>query len=248
MSRLFRAELLRVFSGRLLLGLLATAAGLTALSALGNSRAALDAVQAGTQTEATAAYDLLRLGFSALLFSTLYGALLVTSEFRHGSITRTVFVAGRAERVMVAKLFVSLPAGVAFGLAGAGSALLTTWAAYAASGRTLVLDGESAAILAGVFAVSVLAAPWGVLLGWILRSQIAAIAGVMVWTLIVESAITALAPSVGRFLPGGAQSSIYRDFDVGDPLSTPLGYLLFAGWLAAAAAVAVTLVRRRDLV
>jgi hypothetical protein len=68
----------------------------------------------------------------------------------------------------------------------------------------------------------------------------------MAWTLIAESAAIALAPEVGRFLPGGAQASIYRDI-ASHPLPTAWGYVLFLGWIAVAAAASLELVRRRDL-
>jgi hypothetical protein len=98
MARLCKAELLRITGGRLLAGLLVTAVALTALSIWGNSAAQLDAVDAGRTTMARASHELLRLGFGALLFATVFGALLTTSEFRHGSIARSLsFAAGRSD-------------------------------------------------------------------------------------------------------------------------------------------------------
>ena len=68
----------------------------------------------------------------------------------------------------------------------------------------------------------------GMLLGWIVRSQTAALAGVMAYSLIAETAVFVLAPNVARFLPGGAQSSIYRSPDDA-LLATHWGYAVFAG-------------------
>jgi len=246
-GRLLRAELLRVVSGRSLLVLALIALLLNALSIVGNGAAQVDDVQAGHATVAVASHDLLRLGFGALLFATLFGAMLTTGEFRHGSIARSLHLAGRPERLMSAKAVAALLAGVVFGVVGAGSALLTSAVYLSLRGQSIVLDGESLLVVLGVFAVCVLSALWGMTIGWVVRSQIAALVGIMAWTLVAEGAIIALAPEVGRYLPGGAQASIIRDFGTGDPLSTPLGYLLFAGWIAAMAAVAVSLVRRRDL-
>jgi ABC-2 type transport system permease protein len=246
MPSLLRAELLRTVSGRVLPVLLLIAFLLNALSIVGSSGAEVDAVRASQLTLAEASHDLVRLGFGALLFSTLFGALLTTSEFRHGSIARSLFVAGRPERLIVAKSAAALASGVAFGVAGVGSAVLASAIVLDARGVQLVLDREAVLIVIGVFAVTVLSALWGMLIGWIVRSQIAALVGIMAWTLIAESAIIGLAPDVGRFLPGGAQASIYRDF-ANQPLATPWGYVLFLGWIAAAAAAAVVLVRRRDL-
>jgi hypothetical protein len=106
---------------------------------------------------------------------------------------------------MAAKLVASGIGGIAFGLAAAASTVLSSALILEMSGEQLVWDDESRLIVVGVFAVSALAAPWGMLIGWIVRSPVAALAGIMAWTLIAESAIIALAPDVGRFLPGGAQ-------------------------------------------
>jgi hypothetical protein len=246
MASLLRAELLRSVSGRVLAALLLIAVLLNALSIVGSSGAEIDSLHAGRLTVAEVSHDLVRLGFGALLFSTLFGAILATSEFRHGSIARSLFMAGGAERLIVAKSVAALASGVAFGVAGVASAVLASSIVLHARGLALVFDGESALIMVGVFAATVLSALWGMLLGWVVRSQIAALVGIMAWTLIAESAIIALAPGVGRFLPGGAQASIYRDV-ANDPVATPWGYVLFLGWIAAGAAVALELGRRRDL-
>jgi ABC-2 type transport system permease protein len=246
-ARLFRAELLRVVSGRSLLTLAILAVALNCLAILGNGASQADTLDAGTSSLAGASHELLRLGFGALLFATLFGAILTTSEFRHGSIARSLFVSGRPERLMAAKSVAALASGVIFGILGAGSALATSAIYLSSRGHHLVLDQESVLIIVGVFAVCVLSALWGMLIGWVVRAQLPALIGIMAWTLIAESAIVSLAPGVGRFLPGGAQTSIYRDFANGDPLATPYGYLLFLSWIGLAAFVSVVLVRRKDL-
>jgi len=246
-ARLLRAELLRAASGRAFATLAAIAVILNALSIVGNASTKLDAMRAGQTSAAGVSHELLGLGFGALLFATLFGAVMTTGEFRHGSIARSLSLARRSERLIAAKAGAALAAGAIFGVLGAGSALVTTAIVLSANDASLVLDRESMLVITGVVAVCVLSALWGSALGWIVRSQVPTLIGIMAWTLIAEGAIISLAPEVGRFLPGGAQSSIVRDFDTGDPLSTPLGYLLFAAWIAAAATLAVSLMRRRDV-
>ena len=65
--------------------------------------------------------------------------------------------------------------------------------------------------------------------------------------LVAETVIISLLPSVGRFLPGGAQASIYRDTSIPHLLPMPAGIGLFAAWILAAAWLATRLVERRDL-
>lgn len=247
MAPLLRAELLRVVSGRSLATLAVVAFALNCLAILGNAAPTIAKLDAGSASLATVSHDLLRLGFGTLLFATLFGAILTTSEFRHGSIGRSLFIARRLERLMAAKSVAAVAGGALFGLLGAGSAVATTAVYLSARGQHLVLDQESILIVIGVFAVCVLSSLWGMLIGWIVRAQMPTLIGIMAWTLIAESAVVSLAPGVGRFLPGGAQASIYRDFANGDPVATPYGYLLFAAWIGLAAFGSVALVRRRDL-
>ncbi len=248
MASLLRAQLLRTVSGRALGALLLIAVLLNALAILGASAAEVDAVRAGQLTLTEASHNVVRLGFGALLFSSLFGALLTTSEFRHGSIARSLFVSGRPERLIAAKWAAALAAGVAFGVAAVASAILASAIVLEARGQQLLFDGESTRILIGVFAATALAAPWGMLIGWVVRSQTATLVGLLAWTAVAEPAVNSLAPALGRFLPGGAQAAIYRGFEEGDlVVSTPGGYLLFAGWLALAATASVLLVRKRDL-
>jgi hypothetical protein len=248
MGSLLRAELLRTVSGRALGGLLLIAVLLNAIAIFGASVAEIDAVRAGQLTLTDASHSLVRLGFGALLFSSLFGALLTTSEFRSGSVARSLFVSERPERLIAAKWVAALVTGLVFGVAAVASAVVTSAIVLEARGEQLLLDRESILIMVGVFAATTLAAPWGMLIGWVVRAQTATLVGLLAWTAIAEPAVNGLVPELGRFLPGGAQTAIYRGFDAGDAaVSTPAGYLLFAGWLAVAATAAVLLARRRDL-
>jgi hypothetical protein len=99
--------------------------------------------------------------------------------------------------------------------------------------------------LLGVFLVSALGAPWGVLLGWIIRSQVAAVATLLGLTLIVDEALLRVLPAVGKFTMTIAMSSVYRD---GKPelLSIPVALAVITGWLAVAGFAARKLFLTRD--
>ncbi|MEX5636258.1 ABC transporter permease [Parafrankia sp. FMc2] len=246
MRRQISSELLKARSGWLLPALLLTATLMDVLSMLGTSGIVHDDLAAGQTTAAAASHDIIRLGFANLLFSALFGVLMVTGEYRTGTISRSLLIARARRDVLAAKAAVSLLAGFLFGVAGAGTGLLAGWIALGARGDSLVLDRESWLICVGLVLVSTLAAPWGTFLGWVIRAQVPAVIATLVWTLVVESALNAWIPGFARFLPGGAQASIYRDTTV-DVLSMPWGLLLFCGWLAVAAAVSERLLRRRDV-
>jgi hypothetical protein len=93
----------------------------------------------------------------------------------------------------------------------------------------------------------------GVCIGGLVRNQVVAIVGLLVFSFAVEPAILGVAPHVGQFGPlVGAPSGIQ---DVGNPvdenaslLSPALSLVVMAGWIVLAFAVTAELLRRRDLV
>src|SRR5262249_14640670 len=107
-----RAELLKIRSTRTTLGLVAGMVGLIVLFSL----------LSGLPTKAPhlpAAEDqrgLLNVGSIAGIFSALAGGMLITSEYRHGTIKPTFLFDPRRSHVLAAKAAASLLTGVAFGL------------------------------------------------------------------------------------------------------------------------------------
>ena len=241
------AEWLRARSGWRLPGLLFLAVFLDSLSIVGTASKQLGKLHDGTLDPAELTNSLLRLGFGALLFATIFGVLLCTAEFRCGSIARSARAAGGTTRLLLVKIVVALVAGTLFGLLAAGGALLTTRLVLANRHAPFLVNSETWYSAIGVAAVSMLSCAWGTLLGWLGRAQVATLLAVITWTLLAEPAVFAAGPSVGRFLPGGAQTSIYRDFTNPHTLATQWGYVLFCGWLALAAGGAVVSGRKRDL-
>lgn len=246
MRRQMRSELLKARSGWLLAALLLTATLLDVVSILGTAGTIHRDLAAGHTTLAAGSHDIVRLGFANLLFATLFGVLMVTGEYRTGTVSRSFLIARSREDVLGAKAVVSLAVGALFGLAGAGTGLLAGWLALGARGDHLAVDRETWLICLGVVLVSTLAGPWGTFLGWVIRSQVPAVIATIVWTLVVESAVSAWLPDVARYLPGGAEAAVYRDTTT-EVLSMPWGVVLFLGWLTLGAAVSERLLRHRDV-
>ena len=109
-----RAELLKVRSTRTTLGLVAGMITLTLLIV----------VLSGLLTDADALssernqLNLFSTAGIALIFSGLAGVLLITSEYRHGTIRPTFLFTPRRSRVLAAKLTAGLLTGLVFGATG----------------------------------------------------------------------------------------------------------------------------------
>ncbi len=91
----------------------------------------------------------------------------------------------------------------------------------------------------------------GVAVGALVRNEIAAIVGVLVWMLVVEQIVVPTYPDLGRWLPGGATyawlqigPALHLD---GHLLSTPASGCLLLAYTTAAIALARVLTPRRDV-
>ena len=143
MTAQVRAELLKVRSARTTAALLAGMVLLTLLFV----------ILSGLLTHAdglTSGRDQLSLfgnGGVALIFSSLAGVLLITSEYRYGTIHPTFLVTPRRSRVLSAKLTAGLLAGLAFGAVGVGLALGIGSLILGARGIPSALHGGQIALL-----------------------------------------------------------------------------------------------------
>jgi ABC-type transport system involved in multi-copper enzyme maturation permease subunit len=190
--------------------------------------------------------DVVRDWMTMYLFAALFGALLVGREYASGTIVRSTLLAVRRSRLLAAKVIVGAAMGVLYGLLTVGAAVAAAFAVAASRHESPIWTDETGAILAGLVAVSILAAVWGVLLGWLLRRPLPAIAVLVVTAMGVEPALARLVPALAQFLPTVVLGAIYHDARP-DLLPVPLAVLVFAGWLAVAGFAAHFLLRSRDI-
>ena len=143
MTAQVKAELLKVRSTRTTAGLLAGMILLTLLIV----------ILSGLLTRAdglASERDQLSLfgnGGVALIFSSLAGVLLITSEYRYGTIHPTLLSTPRRWRVLSAKVTAGLLAGLAFGAAAVGLALGIGSLILTARGIPPALHGGQIALL-----------------------------------------------------------------------------------------------------
>lgn len=181
----------------------------------------------------------------------LLGVLAFTQEFRYGTATSTYLGEPRRTRVLVAKwLSLALSSVV---ITAATLALSVTLCIALIRSR----DGDVTAatqfwqMVAAGFVVMAAYGVIGVAVGALVRNQIAAAVGVLVWMLAVEQIIIPAFPAVGRWLPGGATYALLQlgqEVNAnGKLLSTSVGGLVLVGYTAAAVALALVVAPRRDV-
>ena len=183
----------------------------------GNRQAESGAVTAqGVLEPIDLAQTVYTLGVSlGYIFPALLGALVVTSEFRHRTITPTLLAEPRRGLVLAAKLPAVLPFAAVVAVAGVAGSVLGGGITLAILGEPTLLGDSAvqAAIWRSVLAL-VLWALVGVGFGSVLTNQVAAIVVLLGFTQLVEPLLRLAlgafdaTQEVGKFLPGAAGESL----------------------------------------
>lgn len=177
------------------------------------------------------------------------GILAVTNEFRHGTITPTLLVVPDRTRLMLGKLVAVLALALALGLVSG----LFMIGASALFGSLRDFDGGAYAgeVLIGMTAGTALNAALGVALGVLLRNQVGAIVGILIYGFILEDLI-GLIPWVRDWLPKyglGGVSNALGGVNPGDAdlLSQGMGGLLLTLYVVVVMVIGLVVMRRRDV-
>jgi ABC-2 type transport system permease protein len=237
------SELRKMRSTRTNLGLLAGMVGLIVLMVLLNGFIPKASALAKHDNQ----HNLLSAGTSAGLFAALIGVMAITSEFRHGTIRPTFVVTPHRTRVILAKVLASLLMGLLFGVAAIALSFGVGYGVLAARGIPFELSTNHILLLVlGTPLMTALWAELGVGIGAIVKNQVFAVVGLIIWTLIVENILYGLVPAVGRFTLFGVSDALTAGV-LEHVLPAAAGGLLLAGYVTASIAAGAFLVARRDV-
>jgi ABC-2 type transport system permease protein len=238
MSALLHAELLKLRTTRTFAAVVGTAAALSLVLV------ALGAIL-GAEKDPHALFT----NTSITYIIVLLGAIGMTGEWRHRTITGTFLAAPDRLRLLAAK-------ALSYSMAGIVLSLLVTLATMLVG--TLILDvrgdatlgaGGLADVLWRNLAVAALLGPLGVCLGALVRNQIATVVGLIAVAAVIEPAVSGVAPAVGRFGPlAGAPGGILGGPDADGLLAPGLALAVLIAWAAVAFAASAWRLRGRDLV
>jgi len=185
------------------------------------------------------------------LFAALAGAIGMTAEFRNGTIRPTLLTNPDRTRVLGAKAVAAALAGLVIGVVAAGLVAALGSAGLAARGIPVTLDaGDFAQMIAGGGLGAALWAVLGTGLGALLRSQIAVVAGLCVWLLLIENILIGNVPSAAKYAPGasaGAVAGLMPDAGRAILLAPAAGALLLLGYVAVAVGIGIGALERRDV-
>jgi ABC-type transport system involved in multi-copper enzyme maturation permease subunit len=251
MMRLVRAEWTKLFTTRVWLGLLLGSVVMVAAFAVFFTAFAGED-ESGLPAVGTPLYEDLILSTAAnanILFLIL-GIIGMTQEYRHRTATPTFLTSPRRGQVVIAKL-------IAYTLAAAAFALVVVIVNYVvvvihagARGAAPSLDGHNLATLAASLAALVIYAVIGVGLGALLRNQVGAIVGGLVYLFVIEPIIRSVPATAGayKWMPGGGLEALTATFEGPDLLEAWQGGLVLLGYGLLAAFLGNMLAVRRDVV
>jgi ABC-2 type transport system permease protein len=248
MTRLVKAELLKLRTTR-------TALVLLGLAAVGTAAlVALVLLLAGRPGQPALGADALRQlalvpAQPLTLAALVLGILGMAGELRHGTATATFLVTPARGRVVAAKLAAAAITGLVMALLSSAAVLAVGLPWLRAKGiEVAVADAGVAARVAGLAVAVALFAVLGVGLAALLRNQVAAvIVGLLWWTQNVERLLVGVLhqPGLERWLPMGAASALTRPGDGALPMW--VGALVLAAYGLVLALAGGRLVVRRDL-
>ena len=255
MTALVRAEWTKLFTTRVWIGLLAgacvMAGGFAALLT------GLAGQEGGPPPVGSPDYEALALAVAsnAVVFALILGIIGMTQEFRHRTATPTFLTTPKRGRVVVAKLVAYALAAVPFALAAVAVTVAVVVVYAGARGAAPSLSGENAEVLLSAGLAIVVYAVIGVGLGALLRNQVGAIVGALVYLYVVEPLLSAFSATaaVYKWLPGGALEAMTTTFRGPQAIAPDLlerwqGGLLLLGYGLVAALLGTLLSVRRDVV
>jgi small-conductance mechanosensitive channel len=238
MTALLQAELLKLRTTRTFAAIVGVA---TALSLVVTGLGA----GLGVETDPRALFT----NTSITYIIVLLGAVAMTGEWRHRTITGAVLAAPDRKRLLTAK-------ALSYAVAGVVLSLLVTLATMLVG--TLILDarGETTLDVAGLadvlwrnLTVAALLGPLGVGIGALVRNQVVTVVACIALAAVLEPAVAQVAPEVGRFGPlAGAPGGVLGGADAAGLLAPGLAVAVLAAWTTAVFAAAAWRLHSRDLV
>lgn len=181
----------------------------------------------------------------------VFGVMAFTQEHRHGTITSAYLVEPRRAHVIVAKLVASILASAALVVATLVVVVPPSIALINHRGGAVTLSDQFWQVMCSGFGVFAATAVIGVAVGALVRHQIPAVVGVLVWMTAVEHIIIPAWPTGGRWLLGGVTMSVMSlpGSDLSDDRLLPaaIGGLAVLVYAAVAVTVALIVTPRRDV-
>ena len=238
MTALLQAELLKLRTTRTFVAIVGSAGALSLILVV------LGAVL-GKETDPHALFTNTAITYIIVLL----GAIAMTGEWRHRTITGSVLAAPNRVRMLAAKAVSYSVAGVTLSILVTVPTIIVGELVLAGRGEATLGAGGIADVLWRNLAVAALLGPLGVCIGALVRNQIVTVVGLVALAAVIEPAVSQVAPAVGRFGPlSGAPGGVLGGSEASTLLAPGLALAILVAWALAAFTAAAWRLNRRDLV
>jgi ABC-2 type transport system permease protein len=238
MNTLLKAELLKLRTTRTF----AIVVGMSALVSM------VLAVLGAAVGKGVAAHELFT-NSSITYVIVLLGAVGMTGEWRHRTITSTILASPDRTRLLSAKVLASAAAGVVLVFLVTAVTMIAGTIALKASGHATLDAGGIADVMLRNLAVAAVLGPFGVAIGALGRNQIATVVGLIAVAAVLEPGIFGASHAVGRFGPlAEAPGGVLGGSETEGMLTAGPALAVMVAWASAAFAAAAVRLRSRDLV
>lgn len=187
---------------------------------------------------------------AASVFFLILGIIGMTQEYRHRTATPTFLTEPRRWRVVAAKLAAYALVAVPFAVLVLAVNVLVVEIYAGARGAAPSLTGDNLRVVLDSGLVLVIYAFIGVGLGALIKNQVGAIVGTLVYLFVVETIVASIGAIQGayKWLPGGAVRALTSNFQAPELLQPWQGGLLLVGYGLLAALLGTLIAVRRDIV
>lgn len=239
MNVLLKAELLKLRTTRTF----AVVVGVSAVFSM------VLAVLGAAVGKGVAAHDLFT-NNSITYVIVLLGAIGMTGEWRHRTITSTILASPDRVRLLSAKVVASAAAGVVLVFLVTVVTMVAGTIALKASGHATLGAGGLADVMWRNLAVAAVLGPFGVAVGALGRNQIVTVVGLIAVAAALEPQLFAASHAVGQFGPlAEAPGAVLGGSAAADgTLAAGPALVVMVAWAATAFGAAAIRLRNRDLV
>jgi ABC-2 type transport system permease protein len=238
-TALVRGELIKVRTTRTALGFAAATLFLVVLQVL-LSILTVDVVEPADKRSAIA------VGGTVAVLLIVFGAVGATGEFRHRTMAPAVLIAPDRVRLALARLIAYAFTGLLVAVAAIAVALLLGLPLLPGEPGPDMSGDDYATVIVGGLAVSVLAAALGVGIGLLVRNQVAAVVGALVWLFVIEPLTNLLGDDIVDYTINSASTQAGGGSGDG-ALSWGAGLAVVAAWAVVFACAGLLVDRRRDV-
>ena len=193
---------------------------------------------------------------SSYFFAIIIGIMLMSGEFRHGTSVATFLTAPKRGTVLANKLAIAAIGGALVMVIATASGLLGGWVALqffdnvAEPSSGVFLNTMIAAVVSGAILGVV-----GVALGTLVRNQMLAITGSLIYLFVIDPILLTLAPEAGKWLPSGLITAMLAldvqapelGFDTTNYLPALTATIVLLGYGLVFGVIAIATSLRRDI-